>query len=262
MEYGICLLPVIPVRAEPSDVAEMVTQVLFGETALVLEEQKNWVRARCLFDDYEGWLDGKQLTPITYQDYQNLNDSILHVTTDPLGTIHCRSNEKGVFLPAGSSLPGLNGKEILLNGRIYRFEGHPAPMAFRGITSLIGTALSFLGSPYAWGGRTHFGIDCSGFTQVVFKINGIRLPRDARQQALEGEDISFSEEALPGDLAFFENKAGLIVHTGIVLEGGRIVHASGKVRIDLIDHQGIFNEKQHGYTHQLRNIRRITRDTV
>jgi cell wall-associated NlpC family hydrolase len=106
-----------------------------------------------------------------------------------------------------------------------------------------------------WGGRTPFGIDCSGFTQMVYRMAGIPLYRDVQQQALQGQVRGFAEEAQPGDLAFFDDEEGRIIHTGIVLEEGKIIHASGSVRIDTLDHQGIFNRDSGSYTHMLRVIR-------
>ena len=122
---------------------------------------------------------------------------------------------------------------------------------------MIKNAFYFLNSPYLWGGRTPFGIDCSGFVQIAARLSGISLPRDTQEQAEEGEIINLISEAKPGDLAFFDNIDGRIIHVGIILENGQIIHASGKVRIDTIDHQGIFNEESKKYSHQLRVIKRI-----
>ena len=258
MEHGICMLPVVPLRAEPSDRSEMVSQVLFGETVVTLEEHPKWVRVRCHYDDYEGWIDRRQVVRISYEDLQMLLDAILHITLDPFSSVRCRELEHGILIPAGSSLPGLNGKQVVLNGQLYKFDGHASQFSFKGSAGIAATAMLFHGCPYLWGGRTHFGIDCSGLTQIVAKMNGIRLPRDASQQAAEGQIINFQEEALPGDLAFFEDAEGKIIHTGILLDKGRIIHASGRVRIDMLDHQGIFNQDRRQYTHSLRTLRRIT----
>ena len=115
----------------------------------------------------------------------------------------------------------------------------------------------YLNAPYLWGGKTPFGIDCSGFTQMVYKLNGYKIHRDASQQALEGEPLSFIEESEVGDLAFFDNDEGNIIHVGIIMENNYIIHASGKVRIDRLDHLGIYNPELKKHTHKLRVIKKI-----
>ncbi|NTW32657.1 MAG: C40 family peptidase, partial [Bacteroidetes bacterium] len=122
---------------------------------------------------------------------------------------------------------------------------------------IVENAYMYLDAPYLWGGRSPFGIDCSGFVQMVYKLIGIRLPRDASQQASQGTTINFLSEAVPGDIAFFDNEDGIIVHTGIIINNGQIIHASGRVRIDNLDHEGIFQVKTKKYTHKLRLIKRI-----
>jgi cell wall-associated NlpC family hydrolase len=123
--------------------------------------------------------------------------------------------------------------------------------------NLVKTALLYLNAPYLWGGKTPFGIDCSGFTQMVYKINGYRLPRNAFDQVSQGDSLSFIEESEPGDLVFFDNEEGTIDHVGIIMENNYIIHAHGKIRIDRIDHTGIFNTETGNYTHALRVIKKI-----
>ena len=123
----------------------------------------------------------------------------------------------------------------------------------------IETALLYLNAPYLWGGRTHFGIDCSGFTQMVYKLNGHKLLRDASQQATQGEPLSFIEESEPGDLAFFDNEEGTITHVGIMMADHHIIHAHGQVRIDHMDHTGIYNAELKKHTHKLRVIKKIAK---
>ena len=140
---------------------------------------------------------------------------------------------------------------------MYKFDG-PTTTGFTTKEKLVGNALIYLNTPYLWGGRSPFGIDCSGFTQVVYRLQGISLPRDAYQQAEIGTTLSFIEESEPGDLAFFDNNEGKIIHVGIILENNHIIHASGKVRIDRIDQQGIFNKEKGQHTHKLRLIKSIS----
>jgi cell wall-associated NlpC family hydrolase len=164
-----------------------------------------------------------------------------------------------VILCKGSVLPQLRKNRFSIGGQEYLFESEtqvipdsPQP------DNIIRTAMEYLNTPYLWGGRSPFGIDCSGFTQIVFRICGIPLKRDAVLQAQHGEMISFINEALPGDLAFFENSVGNITHTGILTGSGKIIHASGRVRIDSVDHHGIYDSETDRYTHTLRVIKRIS----
>ncbi|MFI5159591.1 MAG: C40 family peptidase, partial [Sphingobacteriales bacterium] len=101
-----------------------------------------------------------------------------------------------------------------------------------------------------------FGIDCSGFVQAVFKLHGTKLKRDASQQAEQGSLIESLEEARLGDLAFFKNADGRVVHVGIMLNNKQIIHASGKVKIDSIDEDGIYSEELKRHTHTLHSIKR------
>ncbi|MGE3825539.1 MAG: C40 family peptidase, partial [Bacteroidia bacterium] len=159
---------------------------------------------------------------------------------------------------AGSTLPAYEHGKLYVGDEEFSFDGeitHPLSDSIPALVSEYATV--FLNAPYLWGGRSVFGIDCSGFTQVVFKMAGIQLKRDAYQQAEQGITLSFVEEAQTGDLAFFDNEEGKIVHTGIVLSQGKIIHASGKVRIDKLDHQGIYNHDTKKYSHKLRLIKRV-----
>jgi len=248
MKYGICHLSIVPLRAEASDPSEMVTQVLYGDMLEVLEEGKKWSHVRLEFDGYEGWIDNKQFECISEEAYQSLKDAT-RVLSSNLADFITTSEEQLLCIPVGSSL---NGLEVLN----HKFEGK----SISGILQkgqLINTALLYLNAPYLWGGKTPFGIDCSGFTQMVYKLNGYSLLRDASQQSGQGEALSFIEESEAGDLAFFDNEEGAIVHVGIIMDDNYIIHAHGKVRIDRLDHTGIFNTEQGKHTHKLRVIKRI-----
>ncbi len=253
--YGICNLSIVPCRKEPSDKSEMVTQLLFGEHFEVLEEKKSWVLIRIAYDNYECWIDKKQFLPV--KDIKGISDETTALTTE---IVQLAEDENKGIIPIllGSSLPKFKNKSFHLGKQEYSFDGE-IKFPFNKSTKvsplggdLEGVAKWYLNTPYLWGGRSPFGIDCSGFTQMVFKLNGIKLKRDAWQQAEQGKALSFLEEAQTGDLAFFDNEDGKIVHVGIILEGGKIIHASGKVRIDKLDHQGIFNGEMKKYTHRLR----------
>lgn len=237
MEKAICTVTVAPVRAENSDKAEIVTQVLFGESFDILEVQKNWTRIKMHYDGYEGWMDTKQYRTVNTADLENRKANIV---TEDFSSVMMR-----------------DGKTLLSMGSEVDF---PVVMSRRSHDlreSIALTAKEFLNVPYLWGGKSFFGVDCSGFVQLVFKINAKKLPRDAYQQAEVGQALSFVEESRPGDLAFFENSEGRIIHVGIMLEDQKIIHASGKVRIDTLDSSGIFNKEMNRHTHKLRFVKSV-----
>jgi gamma-D-glutamyl-L-lysine dipeptidyl-peptidase len=257
--FGICNLSIVPCRKEPSDKSEMVTQLLFGEHFELLDTKGNWQLIRIAYDGYECWVDKKQFLPL--KDIAGIKDSTTAISTEIVQLVE---NEEKKITPIvlGSSLPKFKDKFFFLGKQNFSFEGE-AILAFAKSKVLSGgedlgeVAKWYLNSPYLWGGRSPFGIDCSGFTQMVYKLNGIKLKRDAWQQAEQGKALSFLEESQTGDLAFFDNEEGKIVHVGIILTGEKIIHASGKVRTDKLDHQGIFNEEIKQYTHRLRVVKRM-----
>ncbi|GFZ84448.1 hydrolase Nlp/P60 [Aquaticitalea lipolytica] len=248
MQYGICNLSIVPLRLEPTDTSEMVSQVLYGDFFKVLEQRKNWSKIRIAFDKYEGWIDNKQYFEITEEDYKFLKSEAPKLSSDLVEFIQ-DSNNKLYTIPLGSSL---NGSKILNHTFDGNFVNTVNPK-----DDIIKTAFSYINAPYLWGGKTPFGIDCSGFTQMVYKLNGYKLLRDASQQATQGTALSFIEESEPGDLAFFDNSEGSIVHVGIIMEDNYIIHAHGKVRIDRLDHSGIYNVDKGVHTHKLRVIKKI-----
>ncbi|MEN9981165.1 MAG: hypothetical protein RL542_952 [Bacteroidota bacterium] len=251
--FGICNLAIIPLRAEPSDRSEIVSQVLFGEHFIVLEELNQWRRIQLHYDNYEGWVDSKQFQIISETAYNTLSKEPIVLNGDLIDYISAPNNTL-LPIPLGASLSFLNHSDI--NTAQFEFEGTKA-IGIQDKSKLINTAFLYLNAPYLWGGKTPFGIDCSGFTQMVYKLNGYNLFRDASQQATQGEALSFIEESEPGDLAFFDNEEGNIIHVGIIMENNYIIHASGKVRIDRLDHLGIFNPETQKHTHKLRVIKKV-----
>lgn len=251
--FGICNLAIIPLRFEPSDRSEIVSQVLFGEHFEILEKSKQWSRIKTQYDGYEGWVDSKQYQLISEENYNQLSDDVIVLNSDLIEYITAPSNLL-LPIPLGSSLSFLKNNGI--NTAQFHFEGTTTE-GIKDKKELIKTAFLYLNAPYLWGGKTPFGIDCSGFTQMVYKLNGYKLFRDASQQALQGEALSFIEESEPGDLAFFDNEEGNITHVGIIMENNYIIHASGKIRIDRLDHLGIYNAEINKHTHKLRVIKKI-----
>jgi hypothetical protein len=260
MEFGFCELAVVPIRRDPSDKAEMSSQLLFGDLMEVIGSEVTWCHVKILFDGYEGWVDAKQIRAVSEQEFRRLATSLVSVNRQLFSDAILFNDEK-IWLPAGCSFYGLTGQAMEIAGEQYRLEGKSYPFAFIGIDGLLETAAGYLSCPYLWGGKTYLGLDCSGFTQVVYKQHGIKLLRDAAQQATQGELISILNDGKPGDLAFFDNAEGKIVHVGMLLENQQVIHCSGEVRIDAIDHQGIYNRELNKYTHSLRLIRRLTDDS-
>lgn len=236
MEKGICNVSVAPLRAEPAQQSEMVSQILFGESVDFLETNGSFSKIRMHFDQYEGWVDTKQISEIPEADLANRKTKII---TEPFRFYDSGTGK--ILISAGTEIP-------------FEHEIEVVPATREGIAE---TVKMFLNVPYLWSGRSFFGIDCSGLTQLVYKINGLSLPREAYQQAEKGRVLDFIEEALPGDLAFFENDEGRISHVGMMLEDQKIIHAFGKVRIDTLDSSGIFNKELNRHTHKLRFVKNI-----
>jgi len=256
--FGICPLGVIPCRFEPSDKSEMVTQLLFGETFSILKQEGKWLQIKITLDGYEAWIDEKQYLPLSQEQFEKQSKFPTTCSADLVDLLTRASDKNLVPVVAGSTLPAYEQGKLFLGEEEFSFEGEITHPLSDNIPTLVAEyAGIFLNAPYLWGGRSVFGIDCSGFTQVVFKMAGIALKRDAYQQAEQGTTLSFIEEAQTGDLAFFDNEEGKIIHTGIILSAEKIIHASGKVRIDKLDHNGIFNLAGKKYSHKLRVIKRI-----
>jgi len=249
MQYGICPLSVIPIRSNAENAGELLSQLLYGEHFKILEQRKFWSRIRVAFDGFEGWVNNQQIALIEEEDFMEIeNSNIVKHSSDLISFV---STETRTLLPIvlGSSI--LNSKILP-----YTFEGSSI-LSKSKKSKFLETALLYLNVPFLPGGRPPFGIDSSGFSQMVYKINGYPLKRTASEQSTQGEALSFIEESEPGDLAFFDNKEGEIDHVGIIMKDNYIIHSNEKVRIDRLDHTGIFNAETRNYTHSLRVIKKM-----
>ncbi len=254
--FGINTLSVVPCRAEPSSKSEMITQLLFGETYRILECQKDWFKIKISTDNYEGWINHLQHHEITEQTFNQLVSSEHSYNADIFQVLQFGNNP--VISPFGAHYYNFNNNKFILENISYETFGRVINRAKKlNHTAIVDYALMFLNAPYLWGGKTIMGIDCSGFTQNVYKLAGYLLPRDAKDQAVIGTPITFLDEVQAGDLAFFHNEEGIITHTGIMINNEKIIHASGKVKIDRIDHYGIYSSELKKHTHFLRVIKRL-----
>lgn len=253
---GIARISIIPMRETHSDKSEMVSQLLFGDHYSVLEisENEKWLKIRMNFDDYEGWIDKNQHHSISEEYFEQINNSDYKISLDLSSTILFNKHQTNIV--RGSILP-ISTNEIFKIEEQLAFNGESKSLSEkRDADFVLQIARKYLNSPYLWGGRSPFGIDCSGFVQIVFRIGGYKLPRDASQQVSFGQDIDI-DDAEVGDLAYFKNGEGRIVHVGIIAGEGQIIHASGKVRIDTLDKKGITHKATKALTHQLHSIKRI-----
>jgi len=260
MRYGISNLSIIPVRSEPREKSEMSTQILFGEHYTILDENLKWCLIKLAFDGCEGWIDRKMVIEIDEVEFLQLEVIPRIVTTDVFNIVQPADGYNNFLIVAGSSLPHFDrdARTFKVANVLYNIQGNSiAPEGRSRRDIIIENALKYFNSPYLWGGRSPFGVDSSGFSQVLYKMAGMTIPRDAIQQAMLGNNLTFVEEALPGDLAFFDNEDGAIIHVGIIWEKNKIIHSSGKVRIDNVDHFGIYNIDTGRYTHQMRLMRQL-----
>ncbi|MCR9054638.1 MAG: NlpC/P60 family protein [Phaeodactylibacter xiamenensis] len=255
--YAICPLSNVPIRSNSSDKSEIVSQLLFGELAEVLETKgRQWAKIRCIWDNYVGWVAANQLKAITPSELSVFREHFAYSLElfQPL-----MADNEVIPVVMGARLPNFDGMRFALDNTVYTFSGqavfpeHIKPSA----EFILKIARRYLHAPFLHGGRSPMGIDAAGFTQMVFKIANIALPREAAQQVYIGTAVDFVEQSMPGDVAFFENRTGRITHCGIILPDAEVIHAFGSVRIDKIDHYGIYDRSEKRYTHRLRVVRRM-----
>ncbi len=260
LEKGICRLSIVPVRSGPTEQNEMVTQLLFGDhyTVHAVSENNKWIKVSAAFDGYTGWISKTQHTTISNDYFEQINYLDFKVCLDLVS--HILYKKEYIYITIGSILP-ISSNELFKMEERLAFNGESKNLSQKsGFEFLKKISLRYINAPYLWGGKSPFGIDCSGFMQQIFKICGYKLPRDASQQVEAGREVLSLSEARPGDLAFFKNEKDNISHVGLLLENDEIIHASGKVRIDAINGKGVYNKDLHSYTYGLPQLRRILPD--
>lgn len=257
LAFGVCRLAVVPVRSEHREAAEQITQLLFGDhyEVLALSPDKKWIHIKIYSDQCEGWLDLSQHHSISREYFDQINQTDYKITTDIASPVLYKKYPLTIVL--GSVVP-ISSSELFKIEEQFAFNGESKSLGQkRDVDFLKNIAKKYLSSPYQGGGKSPFGIDQSGFIQMVYRITGYPMQRDVHQQALQGKKIKTFEEAQPGDLAFFADKGGEVAHAGIILDNDKIIHASGYVRIDKLTNEGVLNPETKIYSHLLHSIRRI-----
>jgi hypothetical protein len=258
MKHGIILLPLVALRSSADEEAELDTQLLYGEVLTILEEKERWLYVQNFSDSQRGWVDIKTITAISAEDFEKFAQTSECKVYRPLLECGCYQSKEKVLLPGGSIIHDLRNITLLGSEKIY----HPDPIEIIYPKEASGKlvleiALQYLNAPYLWGGKSIMGIDCSGLVQIACSVAGIRLPRFSAAQAQTGETVHFLTDARTGDLAFFGKESEKITHVGILLNNELILHASGWVKIEKIDSEGIISKVSGKHTHNLRVIKRI-----
>jgi gamma-D-glutamyl-L-lysine dipeptidyl-peptidase len=257
IDYGVCRLAIVAVRKNPSDAAEQVTQLLFGDHYHVhaSSPDRKWLHITIFSDQTEGWIDTRQHHAITPEYFEQINQADFKITMDIASNILYKKSPLTIVM--GSIVP-ISNSELFKMEEQLAFNGEAKSLGQRrDFEFLKSIALKYVNAPYQWGGKSPFGIDAAGLVQMIFKIVGYVLPRDITHLNLQSKSSTSTGDALPGDLAFFQNKKGEVNHVGIVLEDEKIIHASGRVKVDHLYDEGILDTETKIYTHHLSGFRRI-----
>ena len=257
----LSLHSIVPVRSDAREGAEQNTQMLFGELAQVLEEQDRWTRVRLESDGQEGWVDTKMIAPIAGKDLKAYCEALKKAATVAFPMTYAVSENNGQTIPltAGTKLTNYKDGRFEVLGVGFRIDASMVLTAPRELNqeTLLQTVRFFINTPYLWGGKNALGMDCSGFTQIVLSLFGKKLLRNASEQVTQGDPVNDLSQAKAGDLAFFDHEDGRISHVGIIIDPERIIHCSGRVKVEKLDPTGIFNAETGTYSHHLVSIRRV-----
>ena len=260
MIFGITTAGIVPLRREKSERSVLASQALFGEMMEVTREEGRWCRVRMLHDGMEGWTRREDLVGVDEGFVRRAMEGRPFVTRDMFSIVMREGDWAGQLVPAGSVLPLYEGETgyFRVGDDAYRLVGSlPEAGTGNAREAIARYALMYYNVPYVAGGRSPWGIDNAGLVQMVYRLAGVGVPRQLARWAAEGQTLSFLEEALPGDVVLFGDESGVVTHAGVLWEAGRVIHASGRVRVDKIDHHGIFNEATKRYTHALKLIKRF-----
>ena len=252
--YAICHLSIVPMRDEASHKSEQISQLLYGELCFIMKEEDGWCYVRTDFDNYEGWIDAKQLSPISEATYQETKKVLPRYASDMVDYVQISDKEYDLLpMCIGATVSNAPFMGHLFSGEVQR-------KVLR--KNVVEIALRYLNTPYSWGGKSPFGIDSPALVQMVYKLMGITLPREvvSQYEIIESGDVATLEDAEVGDLLFFNDNMGRIIHVGLLIQSGYIIHAYGKVRVDRITPEGIFDEDIQEITHNLYAIKRILDD--
>lgn len=257
IDFGVCRLSLVPMRVDPSHKAEQVSQLLFGDHYEVIEisKDKRWLKISVYYDGCEGWIDERQHHAIPKEHYEYINRADFKITTDLATSI--LYNKSPLLILIGSIIP-FSSSELFKMEEQFAFNGDSKSLGLKRDAEFLKViAMKYLNTPFQWGGKSSFGIDASGLTQMTFKINGYRLARTVQEQTRQGKEVKGIENSLPGDLAFFTSKNEKDGHVGILLGKEKVIHSYGRVRVDHINDEGLFKQETNDLTHQLVQIRRI-----
>ena len=276
MSYAVVLHSVVPVRQEPREGAEQDTQLLFGELCRIIETVPGWYKIHNESDGAEGYVDAIMVSPMSDEEYTAYSAALGRSTARvmlPMTYAVSDNNGQTIPLTLGTLLPDYANGQFQVLGVSFRIDSaavaeQPMPLNQNNLMQVLRFMLN---TPYLWGGKNALGMDCSGMTQTVMSLFGIRLPRNASQQVNCGEQVKSLSMAQPGDLVFFDhadtdcngslphNCSGdtRITHVGLLLDSERVIHCSGRVKIEHIDERGILSTERQGYTHHLAAIKRM-----